>query len=112
MALLVADHVIPKAAGGEDRTENMVVSCFRCNAFKHDYDPSGGQFKSPPSDDSRRELIKDARREIPANGVMAILLGALMIHGLQPGPLLIKQAPDVFWGSSPACTSATRCSWC
>ena len=29
---------------------------------------------------------------------MAILLGALMIHGLQPGPLLMKQAPDVFWG--------------
>src|SRR5262249_14635025 len=22
----------------------------------------------------------------------------LMIHGLQPGPLLVKQAPDVFWG--------------
>jgi putative tricarboxylic transport membrane protein len=35
---------------------------------------------------------------IPANAVMAILLGALMIHGLQPGPLLVKQAPDVFWG--------------
>ena len=35
---------------------------------------------------------------IPANAVMAILLGALMIHGLQPGPLLMKQAPDVFWG--------------
>jgi len=29
---------------------------------------------------------------------MAILLGALMIHGLQPGPLLVTQAPDVFWG--------------
>jgi putative tricarboxylic transport membrane protein len=35
---------------------------------------------------------------IPANAVMAILLGALMIHGVQPGPLLVKQAPDVFWG--------------
>lgn len=35
---------------------------------------------------------------IPANAVMAILLGGLMIKGLQPGPLLIKQAPDVFWG--------------
>lgn len=36
---------------------------------------------------------------IPANPVMAILLGALMIHGLQPGPLLIKNAPDLFWGT-------------
>jgi len=35
---------------------------------------------------------------IPCNAVMAILLGALMIHGLQPGPLLMTKAPDVFWG--------------
>jgi len=30
---------------------------------------------------------------------MAILLGALMIHGLQPGPLLMQRAPDLFWGT-------------
>ena len=36
---------------------------------------------------------------IPANAVMAILLGALMIYGVQPGPLLIKQAPGLFWGT-------------
>ena len=36
---------------------------------------------------------------IPANPVTAILLGALMIHGLQPGPLLMKSAPDLFWGT-------------
>src|SRR4030043_1419129 len=28
----------------------------------------------------------------------ALLLGALMIHGFRPGPLLIQEAPDVFWG--------------
>jgi putative tricarboxylic transport membrane protein len=36
---------------------------------------------------------------IPANPVMAILLGALMIHGLQPGPLLMETAPELFWGT-------------
>jgi putative tricarboxylic transport membrane protein len=36
---------------------------------------------------------------IPANAVMAIFLGALMIHGLQPGPLLMTRAPDLFWGT-------------
>ena len=36
---------------------------------------------------------------IPSNAVMALLLGALMIHGLQPGPLLITQRPDIFWGT-------------
>jgi putative tricarboxylic transport membrane protein len=35
---------------------------------------------------------------IPPNAVMAILLGALMIHGITPGPLLIQRNPDVFWG--------------
>jgi putative tricarboxylic transport membrane protein len=35
---------------------------------------------------------------IPANVVMAILLGALMIHGIKPGPLLAKNHPDLFWG--------------
>lgn len=35
---------------------------------------------------------------IPANAIMAILLGALTIYGIQPGPLLIKEHPDLFWG--------------
>jgi putative tricarboxylic transport membrane protein len=36
---------------------------------------------------------------IPANPVVAVLLGSLIIHGLQPGPLLLSKAPDVFWGT-------------
>jgi len=36
---------------------------------------------------------------IPANVIMALLLGALMIHGLRPGPLLLKQNPEIFWGT-------------
>jgi putative tricarboxylic transport membrane protein len=35
---------------------------------------------------------------IPSNSVMAVLLGAFMIHGIQPGPLMMSQAPDLFWG--------------
>ena len=35
---------------------------------------------------------------IPANVVMAILLGALLIHNIKSGPLLIKDNPDLFWG--------------
>lgn len=35
---------------------------------------------------------------IPPNVVMAILFGGLMIHGIQPGPLLISKHPDLFWG--------------
>jgi TctA family transporter len=35
---------------------------------------------------------------IPGDAVMALLLGALMIHGIQPGPRLIIEQPDIFWG--------------
>ena len=35
---------------------------------------------------------------IPPNPIMAIFFSALIIHGIQPGPLLIKQHPDLFWG--------------
>jgi putative tricarboxylic transport membrane protein len=35
---------------------------------------------------------------IPANVVTAMLLAALMIHGVIPGPMMIKEHPDIFWG--------------
>lgn len=35
---------------------------------------------------------------IPGDAVMALLLGALMIQGIVPGPQLIKEHPDIFWG--------------
>jgi len=36
---------------------------------------------------------------IPANVGMAVLLGAFIIHGIQPGPLLITKHPQLFWGT-------------
>lgn len=35
---------------------------------------------------------------IPTNGIMAVIFASLMINGLQPGPLLIKNQPALFWG--------------
>lgn len=34
---------------------------------------------------------------IPTNVVMAMLFAALLIHGIQPGPLTIKEHPNVYW---------------
>ncbi len=36
---------------------------------------------------------------LPSNAVMAILLGALMIYNMPPGPRLITSHPDLFWGA-------------
>ena len=35
---------------------------------------------------------------IPPNAIMAILLAALIVHGVTPGPLLMSQHPEIFWG--------------
>jgi TctA family transporter len=35
---------------------------------------------------------------IPGDSIMALMLGALTIQGIVPGPLLISEHPDVFWG--------------
>jgi putative tricarboxylic transport membrane protein len=35
---------------------------------------------------------------IPSNVVMALLFGALTIHGMRPGPFLMTNHPDLFWG--------------
>ena len=35
---------------------------------------------------------------IPGDATMALMLGALMIHGIQPGPMMMSEQPEVFWG--------------
>ncbi|MBZ5487328.1 tripartite tricarboxylate transporter permease [Halomonas aquamarina] len=35
---------------------------------------------------------------IPGDAVMALMLGALLIHGITPGPNVISDNPDLFWG--------------
>lgn len=35
---------------------------------------------------------------IPGDAVMALMLGALVMHGIQPGPMLISDQPTIFWG--------------
>ena len=35
---------------------------------------------------------------IPTSATTALLMGALMIHGVSPGPLLMREHPNVFWG--------------
>lgn len=35
---------------------------------------------------------------IPANATMALMFGALLIQGIPPGPQLVSEHPDLFWG--------------
>jgi TctA family transporter len=35
---------------------------------------------------------------IPGNAVMALMIGAMTIHGIQPGPQIMTERPQLFWG--------------
>jgi putative tricarboxylic transport membrane protein len=35
---------------------------------------------------------------VPGDATMALMLGAMMIHGLTPGPRIVSENPDFFWG--------------
>ena len=35
---------------------------------------------------------------IPSNPVMALMIGAMMIQGIAPGPQVMTEQPELFWG--------------
>jgi TctA family transporter len=35
---------------------------------------------------------------IPAGTIFALMLGAMLIHGIEPGPQIMSEHPDLFWG--------------
>jgi putative tricarboxylic transport membrane protein len=48
--------------------------------------------------DAQCKFIPMLTLGIPASGTMALMLGALMIHGITPGPSVMVQQPALFWG--------------
>jgi TctA family transporter len=48
--------------------------------------------------DAQCKFIPMLTLGIPASGTMALMLGALMIHGIAPGPTVMIKNPDLFWG--------------
>src|SRR6185436_9977475 len=48
--------------------------------------------------DAQCKFIPMLTLGLPASGVMALMLGALTIQGIAPGPQVMTQKPDLFWG--------------
>jgi len=48
--------------------------------------------------DAQCKFIPMLTLGLPASGVMALMLGALTMRGIQPGPDVMIQRPDLFWG--------------
>ena len=48
--------------------------------------------------DAQCKFIPMLTLGLPASGVMALMLGAMQIQGIQPGPEVMTLRPDLFWG--------------
>lgn len=83
-ALLAYDHakrstIEPEVAFGEGATEGLIAPEAANNAAV------GGAH------------IPMLTLGIPGDAVTAVIIGALFIHGLKPGPLLLSETPHLFW---------------
>jgi 5-methylcytosine-specific restriction endonuclease McrA len=54
---MVVDHVLPLAAGGSSRLENLCLACYRCNEFK------GWRTEGPDPVDSQMTPLFHPRRD-------------------------------------------------
>jgi TctA family transporter len=48
--------------------------------------------------DAQCKFIPMLTLGLPASGTMALMLGALMVYGITPGPGVVTEKPDLFWG--------------
>ena len=56
------------------------------------------QAPSPPNAGAQTSFIPMLTLGIPSNPVMALMIGAMIIQGIQPGPSVITEQPSLFWG--------------
>ena len=53
---------------------------------------------SRPTTPVRRRRSSQCSPSIPSNPVMALMVGAMIIQGIQPGPSVMSEQPALFWG--------------
>ena len=58
----------------------------------------GGSPKSANNAAAQTSFIPMLTLGIPSNAVMALMVGAMIIQGIQPGPEVMTKKPDLFWG--------------
>ena len=46
----------------------------------------------------RRDFVPLLSLGVPGSGTSAVLLGVMLAYGLQPGPNLVTDQPEIFWG--------------
>jgi TctA family transporter len=74
----------------------------RLSKYKHEFGTGAIEGVAGPESAnnaaSQTSFIPLLTLGIPANAVMALMVGALIIQGIQPGPRMVEAQPDLFWG--------------
>jgi putative tricarboxylic transport membrane protein len=86
-----------------------VISSFAAYTFEKRISKNPGQFgkgaiqgvaapESANNAAAQTAFIPLLTLGIPPNAVMALMVGAMTIHGIVPGPQVMTKQPDLFWG--------------
>jgi putative tricarboxylic transport membrane protein len=74
----------------------------RLSRYKHEFGSGAIEGVAGPESAnnaaSQTSFIPLLTLGIPSNAVMALMVGALIIQGIQPGPRMVEAQPDLFWG--------------
>jgi TctA family transporter len=74
----------------------------RLSKYKHEFGTGAIEGVAGPESAnnaaSQTSFIPLLTLGIPGNAVMALMVGALIIQGIQPGPRMVEAQPDLFWG--------------
>src|SRR6185369_10820931 len=54
--------------------------------------------ESANNSDTAGAMVPMLSLGVPGGGATAVLLGAVIMYGIQPGPLLFQNRPDLVWG--------------
>jgi TctA family transporter len=86
-----------------------MLSSFAAYSLEKKASPNGAQFgkgaiegvaapESANNAGAQASFIPMLTLGIPSNPVMALMIGALIMHGIQPGPSVMAEQPALFWG--------------
>ncbi len=86
-----------------------ILSSFAAYTFEKKVSPNSAEFghgaiegvaapESANNAGAQTSFIPMLTLGIPSNPVMALIIGAMLIHGIQPGPEVMIKQPELFWG--------------
>jgi putative tricarboxylic transport membrane protein len=106
------------AVPGAEATAGAVISYNQARAFsKHKEEFGEGSIEGIAANEAAQnaaqagDMIPTLGLGIPAGGTSALVLAALMIHGIVPGPMMLRQTPELLYAAVAGMLASTAFLW-